>query len=169
MDQGKGLHFRVRMTANDLWRFSMYHANKGYLGCINLLFTLGALFLLFFMGGQMLLPQRLLLVVCALMFTVWQPMLLWVKARRQAAGSGMKEPIDMTFTDGGIRVEQGGESLELVWDDVRQVKRVPGEIIIYTDRIHAYLLPDAAVGAGREELVKLLREKLPKKKCKGIR
>ena len=102
MDQKKELRFRIRMTANDLWRFSMYHANKGYLGVFNVLFTLAALFLLVFQSGQMLLPQRFLLVVCALMFTVWQPMLLLVKARKQAAGRGMKEPIDMFFGDGGI-------------------------------------------------------------------
>lgn len=168
MDQKKELRFRVRMTANDLWRFSMYHANKGYLGVFNVLFTLAALFLLVFQSGQMLLPQRLLLVVCALMFTVWQPMLLLVKARKQAAGRGMKEPIDMFFGDEGIRAEQGGESVELAWDDVRRVKKIPGELIIYTDRIHAYLLPDAAVGGQREELNKLLHEKLPKEKCGKI-
>ena len=44
MDQKKEIRFRVRMTANDLWRFSMYHANKGYLGVFNVLFTLAALF-----------------------------------------------------------------------------------------------------------------------------
>ncbi len=168
MSQSKEIRFRVRLTANDLWRFSMYHANKGYLGFFNVFFTLGALFLLIFKGTQMLLPQRLLLVVCALMFTVWQPMLLWVKARKQASGKSMKEAIDMTFSDGGIRVEQGGEELELRWDDLRQVKRIPGELILYTDRIHAYLLPDTAVGGQREELVKLLREKLPREKCRRI-
>lgn len=168
MDQKSVIRFRVHMTANDLWRFSMYHANKGYLGIFNVIFTLAALFLLCFMGAQMLLPQRFLLVVCALMFTVWQPMLLWTKARKQASGKGMREPIDMIFSDGGIRVEQGGESQELGWDGVRKVKRIPGEIIIYTDRIHAYLLPEAAVGGQREELVKLLHEKLPKEKCGKI-
>ena len=168
MDQKKEIRFRVRMTANDLWRFSMYHVNKGYLGVFNVLFTLAALFLLFFQSEQMLLPQRLLLVVCALMFTVWQPMLLLVKARKQAAGRGMKEPIDMFFGDEGIRAEQGGESVELAWDDVRKVKKIPGELIIYTDRIHAYLLPDTAVGGQREELNKLFHEKLPKEKCGKI-
>ncbi len=165
MSQEKEIRFCIRIAVRDLWRFSMYHANKGYLGFFNVLFTLAALFLLFFQGEQMNLTQRFLLVVCALLFTVWQPMLLWIKAGRQAAQKGMKEPVNMIFSDGGIRVEQGEESLELAWEDVRRVKRIPGELIIYTDRIHAYLLPDASVGDRREELAELLRAKLPKEKC----
>ncbi len=168
MEQKNEITIEVRMTANDLWRFSMYHANKGYFGVFNVLFTLAVLYLLFFQGAQMALPQRLLLVVCALLFTVWQPLLLMMKARKQAAGAGAREPVAMTFSGDGIRVEQMGEHLELKWEDVRRVKRIPGELLLYTDRIHAYLLPDDAVGGKKEELVKLFRENLPKEKRKGI-
>ncbi len=169
MSQEKELRFRIHMTANDLWRFSMYHANKGYLGFFNVLFTLAAIFLLVFQGAEMLLPQRFLLVVCALMFTVWQPLLLLTKSRRQAAGPGMREPIEMIFSDGGILVEQGGEHAELLWEDVRQVKHVLGETILYTDRIHAYLLPDTAVGDRKEALLELFRAKLPPEKRRRLR
>ena len=38
--------FPVTLNAAELWKFSMYHANKGYLGVFNVLFTIAAVYLL---------------------------------------------------------------------------------------------------------------------------
>lgn len=168
MSDKERLAFHVRMETGDLWRFSMYHANKSYMGVFNLLFTVTPIYLLFFQGENLLLPQRFLLVVCACMFSVIQPSLLLLKARRQSMSKSVREPITITFRDEGLLVEQAGEQLELEWDRVSQVKRIPGELIVYTDRIHAYLLPDRAVGDRRQELKDYLTGHLPKERCKRL-
>ncbi len=93
MKQEAVFHFHIQITARELWGFSMYHSNKGYLGIFNLLFTLAALWLLVTKWGNFTIPYRLLLIVCALMFTVWQPFLLYLKARKQAKGKMVKEPM----------------------------------------------------------------------------
>ena len=46
MAQEETFQFHVQVTAKNLWMFSMYHSNKGYLGIFNLLFTLASLYLL---------------------------------------------------------------------------------------------------------------------------
>lgn len=168
MSGEKELRFHVRMTVNDLWRFSMYHANRSYMGVFNLLFTVAPIYLLFFQGENLLLPQRFLLVVCACMFSVIQPSMLLLKARRQAQSRSAREPIDLTFREEGLLAEQAGEQMELEWERVSQVRRIPGELLIYTDRIHAYLLPDRAVADRREELNDYLKKHLPKEKCKKL-
>ncbi len=76
----KTVDVTLHITAKDLWIFSMYHANAGFMGMFNILFSLAALYLLIFRWGSTTVPYRILLVVCALMFTVWQPFLLWLKA-----------------------------------------------------------------------------------------
>ena len=45
MEQNESVRFRIQITAKDLWMFSMYHSNKGYLGVFNLFFTLASLWL----------------------------------------------------------------------------------------------------------------------------
>ncbi len=67
MKQEAVFHFHIQITARELWGFSMYHSNKGYLGIFNLLFTLAALWLLVTKWGNFTIPYRLLLIVCALM------------------------------------------------------------------------------------------------------
>lgn len=39
MEPNETIRFRIQITAKDLWMFSMYHSNKGYLGVFNLFFT----------------------------------------------------------------------------------------------------------------------------------
>ena len=39
MEQNESVRFRIQITAKDLWMFSMYHSNKGYLGVFNLVFV----------------------------------------------------------------------------------------------------------------------------------
>ena len=45
---GKTVDVTLRITAKDLWMFSMYHANAGFMGMFNLIFSLAALYLLIF-------------------------------------------------------------------------------------------------------------------------
>lgn len=63
---GKTVDVTLRITAKDLWMFSMYHANAGFMGMFNLIFSLAALYLLIFRWSTTTVPYRCLLVVCAL-------------------------------------------------------------------------------------------------------
>lgn len=168
MENQETYEFRVLLGAKDLWHFSMYHAHKGYLGIFNLLFTLAALYLLVVTWNQNTVAQRLLLVFCAMVFTVIQPGQLYLKAKKQASLAVMKEPVSYQFAVEGISIEQGGQGQDLTWDQMGRVEAAKGLVIIYMDRVHAYLITDAAMGAQKEGFFKLLQEVLPKERRKRI-
>ena len=139
-------HFHIQMDAKDLWMFSMYHANKGYLGVFNVLFTL----------------------VCVLMFTVWQPGLLFLKAMKQLKNDRMKSPMDMTFTKEGFTVTQKDQSMDVAWDQIRGVVGIRGEYILYMGQMRAYLIPDRILGQDKEKFAGFLREVLPGERLKRV-
>lgn len=168
MKQDKNIHFQVQITAKDLWIFSMYHSNKGYLGVFNVLFTAASLWLLVTRWSQVSLAYRLLLMVCVLMFTVWQPMLLYMKAAKQAKNPAVREPMDMTCSAQGILIEQNGQSQQVTWEQIVRVEQVRGLLILYMGRVHAYLIPERAAKGCREELTELIRENLPGERRKKI-
>ena len=89
----KEMKFEVKLTAKELWQFSMYHANAGFTGLFNLIFTAAALFLLVFRWGELTMAYRFLLVGCVLIFTFLQPLLLYGKVRKQAKTPVMGEPM----------------------------------------------------------------------------
>lgn len=160
--------FPVALNAGELWKFSMYHANRGYFGIFNGLFTVAALYLLVTQWGAVNGLYRVLLILCVLMFTVWQPGSLYLKAKRQAKAPAVREPMVLSFGDSGVTVEQSGQIGTIPWEDMNQIVRNKWQFILYKDRIHAFLLPKSAVGSKEEELLAFFREKMPKRRRKNI-
>ncbi len=168
MEQINPLVLEVKLTAKDLWKFSMYHSYRGFQGVFSFLFSVAALYVLIATWTTASFPYRILIIVCALMFTVWQPFVLYMKAARQAKRSVIRDGMTLSFSVEGIIVTQGQEKLELLWEDVLMVKRVGKLLIIYMDRIHAYLLPDSVAGEKAAELTALMKENLPPERRKRI-
>lgn len=168
MAQEQRFRFHIQVEAKDLWLFSMYHANKGYLGVFNVLFTLASLYLLVTQWSQTGVGRRLLLLVCVLMFTVWQPGLLFLKALKQVRNDRMKVPMDMTFTKEGFTVEQGDQSMEVAWDQIGRAVRIRGEYILYMGQMRAYLIPDRILGEDKDKFGQFLREALPGERLKRV-
>ena len=164
----KELRFEVKLGVKDLWQFSMYHANAGMLGIVNLLFTLAALFLIVTRWGTLTTPYRALLVVCALMFTVWQPFLLYNKARKQAKAAAVKESMILTVGAEGLKVEQSGQEAAFAWDQMGRLDKMPTMVILYMDRVHAYLLPKSVMGEREDAFYEMVRAHLPKERRRRI-
>ena len=168
MEQKNPLILDVRLTAKDLWKFSMYHSYRGFQGVFSFLFSAAALYVLIATWTTSSRPYRILILVCALMFTVWQPFVLYTKAVRQAKKSAIRDGMTLSFSAEGIVVTQGQEKLELLWEDVMVVKRIGKLLIIYMDRIHAYLLPDSVAGEKAPKITALMKENLPPERRKRI-
>lgn len=168
MAQEPMFQFHIQTEARDLWKFSMYHCNKGYQGMFNLLFTLASLYLLVTRWGETSASHRLLLLLCATMFTAWQPGILFLKALKQAGSERLRVAMDMAFDSRGFAVSQGEQSMEVAWEEVSRVARIPGLYILYMSSIRAYLLTDRALGGSREPFAAFLREVLPKERLKRV-
>lgn len=164
----KELKFEVRLTARDLWGFSMYHANHGFQGAFNVIFTLAALFLLIFRWSTLTMSYRGLLAVCILLFAVWQPLILYYKARKQAKAPVVQDLMTLTFREAGLTVEQNGQNVEFTWEQMGRMDRFPNMIVLYMDRVHAYLLPKRVLGDQEEALCEMAREHLKKEQLRKI-
>lgn len=168
MEQDNPLVMEVKLTAEDLWKFSMYHCYRGMQGLFNVIFSGAAVFLLLTTWREASAVYRGLLLVCALMFTVWQPFLLYLKAARQAKSPVIRNVMTLSFGEKGLLVTQGEECLELEWEHIARAEQVKGMIIIYMDWVHAYLLPDSVTGERKKALCALLQEKMPSERRKRI-
>lgn len=168
MVQKEKIRFHIEMSISDLWKFSMYHCYRGYLGVFNVLFTAASVYLLATKWSTASITQKGLLLICVLMFTVWQPMLLLLKAMKQYRTERIRTPMDMTFTKEGFKIEQGGQSMDVTWDQVGRVDHITGEYIVYMGRVHAYLIPDRIVGKDMDAFTALLKEALPKERLKRV-
>lgn len=168
MVQTDPLAVEIKLSAKDLWKFSMYFSYKGLKGIFNLVFTLAAIYLLAADWNTVAAWYRVLLILCALMFTVWHPSLLYLKAAKQSKSPAIKNPTTLSFSREGIVVTQVDKRLELTWEEVALVEQAGALMILYMDRVHAYLLPDSLTGEGKEALCALIREMLPGERRKRV-
>jgi hypothetical protein len=102
------------------------------------------------------------------MFTVWQPGILYLKALKQSKTPGIQNPMTLTFGENGILVSQGEENLEIAWENMMKVDHVRNMMILYMDRVHAYLLPDSITAEKKTAIRGLMKEKLPPERRKRI-
>ena len=112
--------------------------------------------------------QRMLLVAVILLFVVWQPAMLYPKSLRQAKELEKQPPLVLTFSDEGVGVMQGEQGGTISWADLNKIEVVGGMVIVYGDRAHASLIPLKSLGSDEEAFRKLIREKLPKARRKGV-
>lgn len=164
----KEIRFDIKLTENDLWQFSMYHTYGGIRGVFNVLFTLASLFVLITRWNGMEVTYRVLMICCAAMFTIIQPLMLYQKARKQVKSPAMQAPMVLIFGEAGLHVEMGGQEIDFAWDQMGRMDRKPTQIILYMDRIHAYLIPNAELADKEAGFVEMVRNHLPKERRRRI-
>lgn len=104
--------------------------------------------------------QKIMLVVIAFLFLIFQPFMLTKKAKAQLAQSEGQEPLLCHIDDEEISVSQGEASSRCLWKDVRKVVYGKGAVYVFTSAIHATIITKEACGDRFEELVTFLKGKV---------
>ena len=160
----------INMTRKDLFAFSIYNSFSGMMGLFNVIWTVVwmAAFVVSFSVPGYSLVHRLAMIFCVLLFTVIQPCVIWRRTGKQAKTKGFAEPIHLTLGE-KIHVEQGEAEGDLEWKQVRKVVRLKNLFIFDMGYGRAYLIPNVSVEGREEELIAVLKEKMPKTKLKGLK
>ena len=58
-------------------------------------------------------------------------------------------------------MEQGEQQLAFTWDKIARLDRMKDMAVLYMDRIHAYLLPQRALGDQAEAFEQMVQQCLP--------
>jgi len=138
----KTVKVSVKLKTSDMFCFLMHYTYSSLAGIVGVLFSIGAAVLLVYMWGSLDIAYRFLLLVCALLFTVINPMMLWTRAKRQVRTSpALKEPIVYVFNEKGVSMSMGKEKAELAWADFYKIKKIVGRYVLYTSRIRSNIVP----------------------------
>ena len=66
----------------------------------------------------------------------------------------------------GFTVSQGEESANLPWDQIYKMVATKSNVLVYSTRINAYIIPREQLGEQYKDLAKIANEKLPKHRVK---
>ena len=158
----------IKITAKDLFLFNVKQAYKGMQGALSII--LPALIFAYAVTtyGQVSIGSTLVYVGLGIVFLVYVPVSLWLRSKKIVVdpNNALSKVLHYEFTEEAIRVSVEEESVEFKWENIFQMKKSGDQLLIYTNRINAYILPLAQVGDKYEDLSKLAHTKLEKYRIK---
>lgn len=150
--------YTYRTTAFELWQLSMYYTYGSMVGLCNIIFTVAVLALTVSRWRVSGAGFRALLVFGLCLFTVIQPLVVYLRAKRQAAGIAQNTTV--SFGDDGIHIKVGDQFSNIRWESVKRISRKPTMIIVFSDTTHGFLFTNRVLGAEREAFYEYITSKI---------
>jgi hypothetical protein len=148
--------FDVKLQPVDLYRFNIYQTYRGVQGWISIILGILCFVMAKTTWGEAELPYTIMYVVVGLLFWFYIPVSLWLRAkatiRTNAVLSGT---LHYEVSESGFHVTQGDEEGELPWDAIYKAISNKHQILIYTTRINAYIIPREQIGDQYDAFVEL--------------
>ncbi len=147
------IQLSVNMKTSYMYSFFFWHLHRSARGVIGVCISLIAL-VLFFMslgGGGEWETRQVILLLIGLMFTIINPFLLWIRARKLVVLTPVyKEALTYTFRQDGFTIAQGDQEQFVEWGKVLKVCKTPTVLIIYTAKNAGSILAFREMGDKRE-------------------
>lgn len=141
----KEIRTEVKLKTSDLFCFLLHYTYSSIAGIVSLLFSIGSAVLLALKWRTLDIPYIFVLLVCALLFTVINPLSLLKRAGRQIKVSpAFKEPMRYVFSKTGVHMSMGKETADIKWEGIYKIKKFAGRYLFYTSRIHSNIIPSAS-------------------------
>ncbi len=168
------LKFDVKMTAKDLYKYNLRNAYTGMQGILSILFAILVIFVFIWKFDALTLVYKLLFIALAVAFLVYIPISLYLRTKHVMANTPVfKEPLTFIFEDEQIRIESPVEVEDaqgvLPWEDVYRVTKTSSQILIYTNRVSAYIIPRDQITDVEPQLIEILKAKVEDFKLRGIK
>lgn len=158
----------IKLDAKDLFRFNMQQAYRGMQGILSIILPILVFAYAVTSHGKVSIGSTLVYVGLGIVFLVYVPISLWLRVNKivKDENNALSKQLHYEFEEEVIRVSVGEESVEFQWENIFQMKTSGPLLLVYTNRINAYVLPLTQVGDKYEELSKLAHAKLEKYRIK---
>lgn len=139
--------FDVKMTAKAMFDFSLHTTYTSFNGIAGI--VLGGAGLIrtiqYMADGNLTGATPYLLI--AIFFLIGSPVAIWMRSAEQVLKTPMfQKPITYEFSEEGVTVSQGEESVLNKWGDFQKAISTNKSIILYVTKVRAIILPKKDMG-----------------------
>ncbi len=163
------IEFDIKLQAKDLYRFNIQQVYKGMQGILSIvlplvLFAYAAMALANGAQGNAALGNILLYIGLGLVFLLYVPISLWQRVNKTITDekNALSKTLHYIFAEDGITVSVGEEQVDFQWENIYMMKTSGDLVLVYTNRINAYILPKSQLGEQYPLLSELAHKKLEK-------
>lgn len=156
--------FDIQLQAKDLFRFNIRQTYSSMHGWISIALTI----LIFVMAGittyqQGVTAYTFLYSGMGIVLAFYIPVTLWSKANiTMKKNEVLSGKLHFEISEKNIRVTQGEDSGELPWEQVYKMISNKKQVLIYSNRINAYIIPREQVVEQYDVIKQIAESKLEK-------
>ena len=153
--------FDVKLSASDVFRFNINQAYRGMQGIISVLLPaviIGAVIKNFREFGV---GNALLYLGIALFLLVYVPGSLWLRSKKVLkTNEVLANTLHFEFEEEAICVSQGEQKAEFEWKAIYKMIATKHLVLVYTNRVNAYIIPREQIKDEYADLAALAKSKL---------
>lgn len=155
----KEIKATVAVTAKDLFFFMLQHTYRSVGGVLSLLFSLASFCMLLYCFTTVELAYKIILIICSLLFTVVNPLLLYLRSAKQVKrNESFRIPIEYTFTKKGFTMRQGNEQAKALWSELWRIRDGKNYLYLYGNSVRANIIPKSQLNGQALEVSQLIKE-----------
>lgn len=154
---GMKLEIETKINVAELYEFTINHNYKSFHGIVSLLFSIASAVGAVVFWDRLSIMNRVLIILFALMFTVFEPVGCYIKVCKQVKNA-FSQPIKYIFDKNGLKIVQGEASAQCQWHEIMKVTSTKNLVNVYTTPVRAFILPKKDIGQQFEDLKKLMQD-----------
>ncbi len=167
------LKFDVKMTTKDLYKYNLRNAYSGMQGILSIICAALVVFVFIWKFDSLSLVYKVLFIALAIAFLLYIPIALYLRSKQVIAKSDVfREPLTFIFSDEEINIQSPVATEEdetlLPWADIYKVVKTKSLILIYTNRVSAYIIPLEQITDKEKEIIDALKSKVEGFKLRGF-
>jgi len=155
------ISFDAKITEQDLYRFNLRTVYSSSQGIISVVLAIAVLVIAFTKKEDFTGNQFALYVLVAILFAVYIPLDLKVRTKaRLKTTASLRNPLHYELGEDGIRVvsEAAEEDALLPWEYVYKIVTTKNALLIYSNRVNAYIIPKEAVISQFPEISQFIKD-----------
>lgn len=161
------IEFDVKLTVKDMYRFNMYQAYTGTQGWFSILAAVFVFTAAARNYATMETSRFVMYLLVGGLFLLYLPFTLYVRSKqRLAATEALRESLHYSVDESAIHVAQGEATGELKWEQIYRMVATKSNVLVYSNRINAYVIPRAQLGEKYSALAEVANTKLEKHRVK---
>jgi hypothetical protein len=169
----RNVTFDAKLNANDMYEFNMYHAYTSSQGWMSFIFAALAFIATYITWGSVPMGYSVAYIVIGFLFLFYMPVILKLRSKAQVSGV-LQGSLHYSLEDKGVVVSvpgtevlvtepdpEGEQEAVLPWNLIYKVVTTKNELLIFSNRVNAYVIPKRDVEAVYPEVKAMMEEKLP--------
>jgi hypothetical protein len=156
------IEFDVKLEAKDMYRFNMYHTYHGFQGWLSIILGIAITTLSIYTFGQIEIMYTVLYILFGIIFVIYNPVSLFISSKKVVVKSDtLKHTLHYSLSEEGLTIRVQDAFASLQWNQIFRALSTKKNLLIYTSRRNAYVIPKRFIKNEYESTRLLLKQQLP--------